>query len=160
MALMEEDKSINKLVMTPMTVLAVNALVVAAIAFKFGAIVAAKILFIEVCGVLGLVCLVIAICHKAIHNDLSDLEMHAVLGRDEAAVVLRHGRASLYNISQKLEGTLHPDHEDPMTDLLHNVAPLVGLFLTKEKSLLRWGMFGWRVVNNAMNVLNQRNKAT
>jgi hypothetical protein len=155
---MEQDMSINKIVMTPTTVLVINALVLAAITYRFGSLVAAKILFIEISLVLGLVCVVISICQKAIHNDLTDLEMHAVHGRDEAALMLRQGRASLYNMRQRLDGALHPDHEDHLADLLSNVAPLVGLFLSKEKSLFRWGMFGWKIVSNAAQLMNQRNK--
>jgi hypothetical protein len=155
---MEQDKSISKIFETPLMVLSANALILAAIAYKFGALVAAKILFIEVSLILGLICVVITICHKAIHNDLTDLELHAVEGRDEAALLLRQGRASLYNIRQRLEGALHPEPEDHLADLLSNVAPLVGLFLKKEKSLFRWGMFGWKIVSNAAQLMSQRNK--
>jgi hypothetical protein len=155
---MEQDNSISKHFVTPLTVLAANTLVLAAITYQFGALVAAKILFIEVSLILGLICVVIAICHKAIHNDLTDLELHAVQGRDEAALLLRQGRASLYSVRQRLEGALHPEPEDHLADLLSNVAPLVGLFLKKEKSLFRWGMFGWKIVSNAAQLLSQKNK--
>ncbi len=155
---MEQQQTTDNYLMIPVTVLTANAAFIAYLAVKFSPLVAAKILLIEIMLVLGLICLLVFIFRHRLSAELADLEKLAFLGRDEAALLLRQGRASLYTLRQRLEETSHPHkgHEDHVADLVRNVVPIIGLFINKEKDLLRWGMFGWRIASNAIRLMNQR----
>ncbi len=138
----------------------VNALIILVIMLKFTPLVAAKCLFIELAGGAGLVFMVIFLVRLDIFHILTKLEDLAEEGRDETVVQMRLGRAQLREVAVKLEHTIHPpQHENAMHDLLQHAMPLVQILLSKEKNWLQLGMFGWRLAQDAMRVMDQRNQA-
>ena len=136
---------------------AVNALVIAVVAFFFTPLVAAKCLFIEVSIILGIVCIAIFLFRPDISQLLTTLEMLAEDGRDETVLQMRLGREQLRAVRQRLEDTIHPpQHENAMHDLLQHAMPVMQILISKEKNWLQLGMFGYRLVQDAMRVMNQR----
>jgi len=142
----------------PLVVLAINVLAIALIAYYYTPIVACKVLFIETSLLLSLFCIAIVFFNRIIQNELIHLEVLAIQGQDEAREILRHGRGALHQIQVKMEETLHPHEDDTMHELFSNMVPIVQLFVNKEKNLLRWGMFSWKVANNAIRLFNSRTK--
>jgi hypothetical protein len=154
---MDLEDTPERQLMVPVLVLSLNALIIAGLAFKLGPLPAAKILFIEISLILGFICWIIVIFQKTIVEDLSDLEQLALSGRDEAQLMLRQGRASLYSLRQRLESSLHPE-EDHLVTMVKHVVPFLGLFIAKEKNLFRWGVLGWKIAANAIRMASQQRK--
>ncbi|MDR3612223.1 MAG: hypothetical protein P4L53_01570 [Candidatus Obscuribacterales bacterium] len=150
-------KSLESHSLAPVVVLALNALAIALIGYYFTPIVACKVLFVEITVILSLLCLLIVLFNRIIQNELIHLEVLAIQGQDEARQGLRQGRHALQLISKKMDETFHPQ-EDTMHELYSNLMPMVQLFITKEKNLLRWGHLSWRVANNVISILNARTK--
>jgi hypothetical protein len=151
-----ETPDLKKYFLIGVSAIAVNALIVLAITLKFTAMIAAKCLFVEIAIGIGLLCLGIFFFRFDIFNLLSQLEGLADEGRDETVVQMRAGRAQLRNISERLEQTIHPpEHESMMTEILHHAMPVVQILVSKEKNWLQLGMFGWRLAQDAMRLINQ-----
>lgn len=151
-----EPPDLKKYLSIVIVAVALNALVILALVLAFGAMVAAKCLFIEIAVGTGLLFLAIFFFHIDISNLLKALEMLAEEGRDETVVQMRYGRAQLRQISSKLEHTIHPpQHENAMHDLIQHAMPLVQIVLSKEKNWLQLGLFGWRLAQDAMRVMKQ-----
>jgi hypothetical protein len=142
----------------PLVVLTINAVAIALIAYYYTPIIACKVLFIEITLLLSLLCIVIVLFNRLIQNELIHLEVLAMQGQDEAREILRQGRGAMHQIQMKMEETLHPHEEDTMHELFSNLIPMVQLFINKEKNLLRWGLFSWKVANNAIRLFNSRSK--
>lgn len=139
------------------TALAVNAVIVLAIALYWTPMIAAKCLFVEITVGAALVCIALFLLRADIFNLLAEMEMLAEVGRDETTVQMRLGRAQLRQIAQKIENTVHPpEAENAMTDLLHHAMPVMQILMAKEKNWLQLGMFGWRLAQDAMKVMKQR----
>jgi hypothetical protein len=154
----EIQQSMTAHPVAPLAVLAINVLAIALIGYYYTAIVACKVLFIEITLLLSLLCIGIVLFNRIIQNELIHLEVLAVQGQDEAREILKQGRGALHQIQMKMQETLHPHEEDAMHELFSNMVPMVQLFVSKEKNLLRWGMFSWKVANNAIRLFNSRSK--
>ena len=153
-----EPPDLKKYLKMAIAALAVNSLIILAIMLKFTPLIAAKCLFIEVTVGAALTCIVVFLFRLDIFHILTLLEDLAEEGRDETVVQMRQGRAQLKEISEKLEHTIHPQqHESAMRDLLHHAMPVVQILLSKEKNWLQLGMFGWRLAEDAMKLMDQRN---
>jgi hypothetical protein len=146
---MPEAPDLKKYLLIVIVAFAINALIVAALVLAFGAMAAAKCLFIEIAVGTGLLFIGIFFFHVDISNLLKALEILAEDGRDETVVQMRHGRAQLRQINQRLEYTIHPpEHENAMHDL-------VQILISKEKNWMQLGLFGWRLAKDAMRVMKQ-----
>jgi hypothetical protein len=153
---MPEPPDLKKYLSIVIVAFAINALIILALVLAFGAMAAAKCLFIEIAVGTGLLFIAIFFFHVDISNLLQALEMLAEEGRDETVVQMRHGRAQLRQISQKLEYTIHPpEHENAMHDLMQHAMPLVQILISKEKNWMQLGLFGWRLAKDAMRVMKQ-----
>ncbi|HEY9755649.1 MAG TPA: hypothetical protein V6C97_10835 [Oculatellaceae cyanobacterium] len=152
-----ETPDLKKYFLMGVTAIAINALVVLALALKFTPMIAAKCLFIEIAVGIGLACLGVFLFRFDIFDILMQLEGLAEEGRDETVVQMRIGRAQLHNISQRLEDTIHPrQHENVMADLLQHAMPVVQILAAKEKNWLQLGMFGWRLAQDAMRLMKSK----
>lgn len=136
----------------------VNLLVIVALCFFVSALVAGKIVVVEVMVVLSAICLAIFYYRKLIMSHLTDAEEIAYVVRDQAFVDLNMARQELRRLRHKLRRDTDDEGYGHVNELLKMVSPLVMMFVQKEKNILRWGMFGWKVAQNAMAVIKQRSK--
>jgi hypothetical protein len=141
----------------PVLALAINALVIGGLWFAQGPMFAAKVLFIEIALIFGLICLGVAFFHRLILNLLEEMAIFAEDRRQEAVLEMRHGREQLMHIRERMENAIHPPPaERPMEDLLHHALPIIQGLLSKEKNWIQLGMFGWRIAQDAMRLFKQR----
>jgi len=133
-----------------------NVLVIVACGIMFSALFAGKLVVIEVMLGLSAVCLGIVFGHGKIMSLLTQAEEVAYLARDQAFVDLNMAREELVRLRHKLRRDTDPEGYGHVNELLKMVSPLVMMFIQKEKNIFRWGMFGWKVAQNAMAVLKQR----
>lgn len=135
-----------------------NLLVLLACGIFVNALFAGKVLVIEVMVGVSAVCLTIFKYQPKIMDELTHAEEIANLARDQAFVDLNMAREELRRLRHKLRRDTDEEGYAHVNELLKMVSPLVVMFIQKEKNILRWGMFGWKVAQNAMAVVKQRSK--
>ena len=77
-------------------------------------------------------------------NLLIEVEEVALFGRDFALFNLPIYRQQLVDLKEKLKGT---DKEEVISglDIVKDLAPIFKMFMAKDKSLLKWGMSGFKM---------------
>ncbi|MBS1955483.1 MAG: hypothetical protein JST89_14970 [Cyanobacteria bacterium SZAS-4] len=136
----------------------VNLLVIIGVCTFASALAAGKLVVVEVMLGISAVCLAIFWYRKLILSHLTDAEEIAYVVRDQAFVDLNMARQELRRMRHKLRRDTDDEGYGHVNELLKMVSPLVMMFIQKEKNILRWGMFGWKVAQNAMAVIKQRSK--
>ncbi|HEY9731752.1 MAG TPA: hypothetical protein V6C89_07560 [Drouetiella sp.] len=135
-----------------------NVLAIVALTIFVNPLFAGKVLLIEVMFALSAVCLGIVIGHGKIMTLLTQAEDIAYLARDQAFVDLNMAREELVRLRHKIRRDVDAEGYGHVNELLKMVSPLVMMFIQKEKNILRWGMFGWKVAQNAMAIIKHRAK--
>ncbi len=125
---------------------------------NFGALFVGKVIVIQVMVSLGVVCLAVFLFRHDILGHLTDAEEVAYIVRDQAFVDLNMAREEMRRLRHKLRRDTDDEGYGHVNELLKMVSPLMMMFIQKEKNVLRWGMFGWKVAQNAMAVIKQRSK--
>jgi hypothetical protein len=135
-----------------------NVLLIVALVIFVNPLFAGKIVLVEVMFALSAVCLVIVIGHGKIMTLLTQAEEIAYLARDQAFVDLNMVREELVRLRHKIRRDVDAEGYGHVNELLKMISPLTMMFIQKEKNILRWGMFGWKVAQNAMAIIKQRSK--
>ena len=152
----QKHQLIAHLIRIAVAIAIANVLVIIACGIAFSPLFAGKLVVIEVMLGLSAVCLGIVIGHGKIMSLLTQAEEVAYLARDQAFVDLNMAREELRRLRHKLRRDTDPEGYGHASELLKMVSPLVMMFIQKEKNIFRWGMFGWKVAQNAMAILKQR----
>ncbi len=135
-----------------------NFLLLLACGFFISALFAGKVLVIEVMFAISAICLATLWFQPKIMSELTQAEELAYLAREQAFVDLNMAREELKRLRHKLRRDTDDEGYGHVNELLKMVSPLVMMFIQKEKNVLRWGMFGWKVMQNAMAVIKQHSK--
>ncbi|CAN5627838.1 hypothetical protein BH10CYA1_BH10CYA1_43100 [soil metagenome] len=133
-----------------------NVLIIIACGIVFGPLLAGKLVVIEVMLGLSAVCLGIVVGHGKIMGLLTHAEEVAYMAREQVFVDLNMAREELIRLRHKLRRDTDPEGYGHVNELLKMVSPLVMMFVQKEKNIFRWGMFAWKIAQNAMAVMKQR----
>ncbi|MBS2004543.1 MAG: hypothetical protein U0103_08110 [Candidatus Obscuribacterales bacterium] len=136
----------------------VNVLAIIALIIFVEPLFAGKVVLIEVMFAISAVCLVIVIGHNKIMSLLTQAEEIAYFARDQAFIDLNTLREELVRLRHKVRRDVDAEGYGHVNELLKMVSPLVMMFIQKEKNVLRWGMFGWKIAQNAMAIIKQRSK--
>ncbi|MBI2812617.1 MAG: hypothetical protein HYX67_17565 [Candidatus Melainabacteria bacterium] len=135
-----------------------NLLLIIALVIFVNPLFAGKFLLIEVMVILSALCLAVFKFQGEIMSKLTQAEEIAYVVRDQAFVDLNVARDELRRLRHKLRRDTDDEGYGHVNELLKMISPLVMMFVQKEKNILRWGMFGWKVAQNAMAVIQQRSK--
>jgi hypothetical protein len=135
-----------------------NAAFILLLALTVNAIFAGKVVLIEVMIGFSAVCLLIVFGYARIMSLLAEAEEIAYLARDQAFVDLNMARDELTRLRRKLTREEDEEGYGGANEMLKILSPLVMMFIQKEKNIFRWGMFGWKVAQNAMAIMKQRSK--
>lgn len=156
-AFKENRARLQRYLMVPLIIFVLNTIMIFTIALR-DALVAAKILLIEVMVVSALISLVIVLASRQIKHGLSQAEEIAHFASDQAFVELNTARETLAQIRRKLSREEQELASGAIPELLKTVGPFVMLFIQKEKSIFKWGMLGMKIAQNAMALMKERAK--
>jgi hypothetical protein len=151
-------KQVNLSLKVALALAIVNAGFILILALTVNAIFAGKVVLIEVMFGFSVVCLLIVIGHVRIMNLLTEAEEIAYLARDQAFVDLNMARDELARLRRKLTREEDEQGYGGANEMFKILSPLVMMFIQKEKNIFRWGMFGWKIAQNAMAIMKQRSK--
>ncbi len=154
----DKNKTLDLIIKVTVVLSVANLLLLFACGFFINALFAGKVLVIEVMVGISAICLAIFKFQPEIMNELTHAEELAYLARDQAFVDLNMAREELKRLRHKLRRDTDDEGYGHVNELLKMISPLVMMFVQKEKNILRWGMFGWKVAQNAMAVVKQRSK--
>lgn len=150
----------DQLIKLAVALAVLNAVGIIALAIFVSPIFAGKVVLIEVMFGISAVCLGIVVGHGKIMTLLAQAEEIANLARDQAFVDLNMMRDELVRLRRKLSREVDADGHGAVNELLKTISPVVMMFVQKEKNIFRWGMFAWKVAQNAMAVIKERSKET
>lgn len=137
----------------------INVLIIVALTIFVNPLFAGKVVVIEVMFGLSALCIGVAVGQKKIMHLLMQAEAIAEFARDQAFVDLNMIRDELVRLRKKLTREVDDSGYTAVGELLKTVSPLVKMFIQKEKNIFRWGLFGWKVAQNAMAVIKQRSNS-
>lgn len=137
--------------------LLVACVVVAAIAYFFGPLVAAKIIVSTTFLVLALLCVVVFFARKWILINLIELEEMGYLIQEQTMLNSVQAREGLRMLRMKIEASAQPVADVAlMPELMRHTGPLINMLIKKEKSRVTWAMFGFKVAKSAFDAFKQR----
>lgn len=155
----QEKRQTAEIFIRMLIILAVsNVLLIIGLTVFINPLFAGKILLIEVMFGLSAACLAIVFFHGKIINLLTQAEEIAYLARDQAFVDLNMAREELVRLRHRVRRDVDAEGYGHVNELLKMIQPLAMMFIQKEKNIFRWGMFGWKVAQNAMAIIKQRSK--
>lgn len=154
----DKNKILDLIIKVALVLSIANLLMLFACGFFVNALFAGKVLVIEVMVGISVACLAVFKFQPKIMDELTHAEEIAYLAREQAFVDLNMARQELRRLRHTLRRDTDEEGYAHVNELLKMVSPLVMMFIQKEKNILRWGMFGWKVAQNAMAVIRQRAK--
>jgi hypothetical protein len=122
---------------------------------RHSAINAAKMLVAELMLIFGAVSFWIFFLRHQHFTKLRYMEENAGQIRDEAVMYFTEGRAVLHQLTEKLD----PNSKETafaLPKFLKTIGPIMTFFLSKEKTMMHWGMFGLKIAKNLFNAYKSR----
>lgn len=117
----------------------------------------AKLFLIELMFLCGLLSLFVFVIRGRLFLKLHNLEEDTDQIRDEVVIQFTQGRASLNELSEKL-ASRSKGKAAGLAGLIKAAGPAMMFVLSKEKSMMRWGMFGLKMAKNIFDLYKERNK--
>jgi len=121
---------------------------------------AAKVLMFYFMMVVGVICLTICVFRSWILDKLELAEEIADMVQDEATVQLAMVNHKLADLNYRFVEKHDASTSDVLPDFLKNLTPFAMLFLSKEKSMMKWAMLGAKFAKSAMELYKARESDT
>ncbi len=121
---------------------------------------AAKVLMFYFMLVVGVICLSICIFQGWILEKLRLAEDIADMVQDEATVQLAMVNHKLADLNYRFVEKHDASTSDALPSFLKNLTPFAMLFLSKEKSMVRWATLGMKFAKSAMDLYKARENDT
>jgi hypothetical protein len=116
-----------------------------------------KVFFVSICLICSLLAIIINNHQGFIISQLAMAERDIWDARDNLSLILQGIKAMLHKLNDRVSGMTN-DEVTKGKDLLRSVGPIAMLYLSKERSMLRWGMAAADLTRKGLSYFGARHK--
>jgi hypothetical protein len=114
-----------------------------------------KVVFVSICLKISLIAMIVCNHQHFIVAQLDLIEKDMWDARDQISLILQGVKSLLHRANDRVAG-LTSEETDKGKDLLKTIGPLAMMFLSKERSMLKWGMAAASLFQKGMSYLGAR----